>query len=171
MNEENLNFDQCLHYSAGGIVLYYKENNWNYLILHQVRKDCNKWAFPRGHIESNDSVLHTAEREIFEETGLNSLQFITHLGVEVSHFQWKNLGDEYWRNLGLNPHPLLPETQHTKINHWLLFISTTNKVQLAVNEGFIDFKWLDFNENSIKNEKILTDSQRNFLKKGLNFIS
>lgn len=59
---------------AGGIVL--NENNEIILVLNKLQY----WAFPRGHIEENETPLNAAIREIQEETGITQLELIKDLG-------------------------------------------------------------------------------------------
>jgi bis(5'-nucleosidyl)-tetraphosphatase len=72
----NNNF--CIVHSAGGIVV---KNNMHEIVL--VNNKRNTWTFPKGHIESHESALTAAKREIFEETGLKNLEFIGDLGTYI----------------------------------------------------------------------------------------
>ena len=36
------------------------------------RKGMNSWQFPQGGIDNNESPLSTAQRELFEEVGIQS---------------------------------------------------------------------------------------------------
>lgn len=40
-------------------------------ILLQLRSDTNDWGLPGGGMEMGDSFEETAQKELFEETGLN----------------------------------------------------------------------------------------------------
>lgn len=53
--------------SCGAIVYHIQNNELLYLIL---RHKAGHWAFPKGHVESNETEEETALREIKEETGL-----------------------------------------------------------------------------------------------------
>ena len=53
--------------AAGGIVTHRETNN----ILFIYRN--NKWDFPKGRIEKNESVKEAAVREVEEETGVEGL--------------------------------------------------------------------------------------------------
>lgn len=60
---------------AGGIVL----GDSGTIALVRNRKD-TLWFFPKGHVEVGESFEEAARREIQEETGLSSLEYIDTLG-------------------------------------------------------------------------------------------
>lgn len=49
-------------------------------MLMQQRTDCGSWGYAGGSVELGESVEQTAERELFEETGLKA-QKLELLGV------------------------------------------------------------------------------------------
>jgi bis(5'-nucleosidyl)-tetraphosphatase len=53
--------------SYGIIPLRKKHGNWQVLI---VKHGKGHWAFPKGHPETGEKPIETAERELREETGL-----------------------------------------------------------------------------------------------------
>lgn len=55
--------------TAGAVV--YRNNNQEieYLLL-QSTNEGNFWGFPKGHVEGDETLLETAQREIKEETSL-----------------------------------------------------------------------------------------------------
>lgn len=52
-------------YTRAGIILY----NTNDKILLVKGKQTQKWSFPKGRVEDNETVEQTALREFIEETG------------------------------------------------------------------------------------------------------
>jgi 8-oxo-dGTP pyrophosphatase MutT (NUDIX family) len=54
--------------SFGIIPLRLWSKQWQVLL---VQHHSGYWAFPKGHQELGETPLETAERELFEETGLN----------------------------------------------------------------------------------------------------
>ena len=60
--------------SAGGVVL-----NQKGLVL-VVNQHGSSWSLPKGHIDPGESALAAAKREIYEESGVQQLQFIKSLG-------------------------------------------------------------------------------------------
>ncbi len=66
-------------YTAGGIVM----NARGEVVVVNQRGD--SWSLPKGHIDEGETARMAAEREIAEETGLNSLDFIKELGSYERH--------------------------------------------------------------------------------------
>jgi diadenosine hexaphosphate hydrolase (ATP-forming) len=64
--------------TAGGIVFRRGENKQIEILLIQDAK--NRWTIPKGHIEEGESSKQTAEREISEETGLQTVKVLSWLG-------------------------------------------------------------------------------------------
>ena len=54
-------------HSAGGIII----NSRNEIVL--VQQGGVSWSFPKGHLETNETPLEAAKREISEETGIKDL--------------------------------------------------------------------------------------------------
>jgi ADP-ribose pyrophosphatase YjhB (NUDIX family) len=61
-------------YSAGGIVLNPKGE------VLVVSQNANSWSLPKGHIDSGESAVGAAKREIYEESGVRDLELIKELG-------------------------------------------------------------------------------------------
>ncbi len=64
--------------SAGGIVV---RNNPNKQILLTIYTHIKGLGFPKGHVETGETLEATAIREVTEETGLTELKVIKKLGV------------------------------------------------------------------------------------------
>lgn len=60
--------------SAGGVVLNEKGE------VLVVNQNGTSWSLPKGHLEDGESNLDAAKREIYEESGINKLEFIEKLG-------------------------------------------------------------------------------------------
>tara|TARA_B100000029_G_scaffold509142_1_gene597632 strand:+ start:213 stop:632 length:420 start_codon:yes stop_codon:yes gene_type:complete len=59
---------------AGGVVL---NKNGDVLIVNQRG---NSWSLPKGHVENGETLLETAKREIYEESGIENLIYIQKIG-------------------------------------------------------------------------------------------
>lgn len=53
--------------SCGAVIFHPSPDGLTVLLIRQKK---GHWAFPKGHREGNETELATAEREIYEETGL-----------------------------------------------------------------------------------------------------
>ncbi len=107
--------------SCGAICYRINENEKiEYLVLHQHKS--GTWSVPKGHMEPGETQVGTAEREVFEETGIRikidtgfskKLSYVLHNGnvkcvtlflaelkenpeidgSEISEFKWVCLND------------------------------------------------------------------------------
>ena len=73
--------------SIGGIVINDRGE------IAMVSNKGISWGFPKGHPETGEEPLATAEREIREETGLKGLQLVKCIGTYERHPQL-SLGKE-----------------------------------------------------------------------------
>jgi 8-oxo-dGTP pyrophosphatase MutT (NUDIX family) len=60
-----------LRLSAGVIVYRWEHGEPRYLLLRAFRN----WDFPKGMVEQGETPLAAARREVFEETGIETLRF------------------------------------------------------------------------------------------------
>lgn len=60
--------------TAGGVVL----NKKGQVLV--VNQRSNSWSLPKGHIDPGENAFEAAKREIYEESGINQLDFIKDLG-------------------------------------------------------------------------------------------
>lgn len=54
--------------SCGAVVFRKAEEKMEILLIRH--KNGGHWAFPKGHVEHEETEIETAQREIWEETGL-----------------------------------------------------------------------------------------------------
>ncbi len=66
---------------AAGAILVHAVNG-DILLLHELVED--RWSFPKGHVDSGESLRAAAEREVREETGITPTSWGEELG-EVSY--------------------------------------------------------------------------------------
>ncbi|HEY6542337.1 MAG TPA: NUDIX domain-containing protein [Ktedonobacteraceae bacterium] len=68
--------------SAGAIILREVEGQLK-IGLAQHARATKSWVLPKGHVEAGETIEQAALREIYEETGLNDVQLIKHLGTLI----------------------------------------------------------------------------------------
>ena len=68
--------------SAGAIILREIEGELKIALAHHQRTE-KAWVIPKGHVEECETIEEAALREIHEETGLDNIQLIKHLGSFV----------------------------------------------------------------------------------------
>ena len=70
--------------SAGAIVFMLKEDNENeFLILHYTY---GHWDFPKGNIELGETELEAARREIYEETNIQDIEFLSDFRRKIRYY-------------------------------------------------------------------------------------
>lgn len=66
---------QKIRFGAGGVVV----NSLTGKVL-VVNQNGNSWSLPKGGIDPDEDTLVAAQREIYEESGINQLTFVKKLG-------------------------------------------------------------------------------------------
>lgn len=117
-------------YSSGGIIAYNDHDKWKFLLLKQ--KSLNgkfaRWVAPKGGIEKNETKMDAAVREIYEESGLSNLIFVSELGDQSFNLVHKG-------------------EKSRKTVYWHLFIvKKSSRVFYNKKEGFIGYKWATITE-------------------------
>ena len=108
--------------SCGAIIYRKKDNNIKYLLIRQ--KNGEFWGFPKGHIEENETEKETAEREIFEETGLKG----------VFH-------ESFREEIGY----IIENRINKTVVYFLLEIKTKDEEKYQ-KEEIMDYKWVEEKE-------------------------
>jgi 8-oxo-dGTP pyrophosphatase MutT (NUDIX family) len=63
--------DEAIRLSAGVVVVRRAPTGWLFLMLRAYRN----WDFPKGMVESGETPLDAARREVLEETSIDRLDF------------------------------------------------------------------------------------------------
>jgi len=59
--------------NSAGFILFKDDGNRKYLLL---KHGTDYWNFPKGKLESGESDLEAAKRELKEETGINNIEIL-----------------------------------------------------------------------------------------------
>ena len=128
----------------GSTIVVLNDNNE---MLFQLRSDTKEWGFPGGAMEIGESLEQTAERELFEETGLkaSSFKFVDILSGKNLYFKYPN-GDEVY-------------------NVICVYLAEGTSGQLAINDGeSLDLKYFSVNELPSKlDERAKTIIEKHFI--------
>ncbi|XOU94639.1 MAG: bis(5'-nucleosyl)-tetraphosphatase [Candidatus Kerfeldbacteria bacterium] len=109
--------------SAGAIIYYNDNGELKFLLLQYIGK---YWEYARGHVESGESKIDTARREISEETGLKNLNF-------VEGFQTKSVFQYEYK-----------KKKHSK--EVVLFLAESKSNKVKISHEHIGFVWLSAKE-------------------------
>jgi len=74
--------------SAGGVVMNQKGE------ILVVNQRGTSWSLPKGHIEEGEDQITAAKREVYEESGINQLEFIHELGSYQRYKIGKDGGED-----------------------------------------------------------------------------
>jgi 8-oxo-dGTP pyrophosphatase MutT (NUDIX family) len=84
------------------------------------------WDFPKGHVEEGESEEQTARREIGEETGISSLEFVPGFRERIS-YSFRCAG-------GLVP------------KHVIFFLAKTEAQEVRISGEHMGFEWLGYDD-------------------------
>ena len=118
--------------SSGGIVI----NNGKLILVFQNKSQT--WNFPKGHVKENETLLETAKREIFEESGVKNLTFIKKLGsytrgTKNNPTLQKKITIFQFTTTQTNLQPLDPENPEAK---WVLIEKAVDLLDYKKDKNF-----------------------------------
>lgn len=124
------------------------ENKWVY-VRHNERKT---WEIPGGHRETGESIISTAERELFEETGAKQFQLTPIGDYVVENIINKQFGRLYYARV-----IELGELLNSEIAELRLFDDLPENLTYPDIQPHLFRKTLQFLQETTSNEGITHD--------------
>lgn len=125
------------HLTAGAFI-YCKSENKFLVLFH---KDLQMYLYPGGHVDKEDkSILETAKRELYEETGIDKYSLLAISNEELVPF------DIDTHFISFNERVNMPGHYHFDFRY-LFLIEKTDNIIFDANE-FNKFKWISIDELS-----------------------
>ena len=119
-----------------GIILINNENK----IFVGKRKDnpIDKWQMPQGGVNKNENFINAMKRELFEETGVKSIEILKELDGWFEYELPKNLLGIIWKG-----------RFRGQKQKWFIAKFTGNEKEINLNTEnpeFIEWKWVKMDE-------------------------
>ena len=119
-----------------GIILLNSENK----VFVGKRRDnpIDKWQMPQGGVDQNEEYLDAMKRELFEETGVKSIEIIKELNNWYTYELPKKLVGVVWKG-----------KFRGQKQKWYLVKFIGNDSEIDLNTGkpeFIEWKWVEIDE-------------------------
>ena len=108
--------------SCGALIFRNESGKRLFLLLHYAG---GHWDFPKGHVEKGEGEEQTALREIGEETGITSLEFIPGFREEISYSFRHNTGEEAQKRVAF-------------------FLARTGEKLVRLSDEHVGFAWLPY---------------------------
>lgn len=143
-----------LKHRSYGIILFHKfPRSMKFLILKHKK---GHWAFPKGHGEKNERKIDTAKRELYEETGIKDINFLSRKVFLKEKYKYYNRLNQ----------------KVDKIVEYFIAEALNDKVTIC-NHEIMNYKWLSLNlaEKKItflQGKKLLLEANKIILKKRKN---
>ncbi|MGI0021619.1 MAG: bis(5'-nucleosyl)-tetraphosphatase [Nitrososphaeraceae archaeon] len=132
--------------SAGFILITddFKTDDYSVLLLHYTS---GHWDFPKGNIETNETELEAATRELQEETGIESFRVIPNFRFVIDY--------EYTRMTRLISKQVT------------LFLASTGVRKVKISHEHIGYSWV---KKSDATNQLTYKNAKNALKQAINFL-
>ena len=129
---------------SAGVILFNKAEDIQFLLL---KYPSGHWDFVKGNIEEGEEEEETVKRELFEETGINSLQIHQEFNEKVEYNYYKK-----------------NRKVHKIVSYYL---AETDQKEIKLSFEHLDSKWSDYEDLM----KLITfENSREILKKGNELI-
>ena len=129
---------------SAGVILFNKTEGIQFLIL---KYPSGHWDFVKGNIEEGEKEEETVKRELFEETGINSLQIHQGFNEKVEYNYYKK-----------------DRKVHKIVSYYL---AETDQKEIKLSDEHLDSKWSDYEDLM----KLITfENSREILNKGNKLI-
>jgi bis(5'-nucleosidyl)-tetraphosphatase len=120
-----LDDDMINERSSGAVICSFNKESEKveFLLLHYAS---GHWDFPKGNIEFGEDEVQAAYREIFEETGIQSVHFLEDFKKKIQY--------HYRRGHGLIRKEVI------------FYLGMTNTREIILSNEHIGYAWKDYDE-------------------------
>mgnify|MGYP003952562367 FL=1 len=119
-----------------GVVLLNSDNK--VFVGKRIDNPVNFWQMPQGGVNDNENLLYAANRELKEETGVESVKFIKEIDNWLTYELPKNLLGKIWKG-----------KYRGQKQKWFImrFVGDEEEINIKTkNAEFKEWKWIDVNQ-------------------------
>jgi len=119
-----------------GVVLLNSDNK--VFVGKRIDNPVNFWQMPQGGVDDNENLLYAANRELKEETGVESVKFIKEIDNWLTYELPKNLLGKIWKG-----------KYRGQKQKWFImrFVGDEEEINIKTkNAEFKKWKWIDVNQ-------------------------
>ena len=119
-----------------GVVLLNSNNK--VFVGKRIDNPVNFWQMPQGGVNDNENLLYAANRELKEETGVESVKFIKEIDNWLTYELPKNLLGKIWKG-----------KYRGQKQKWFImrFVGDEEEINIKTkNAEFKEWKWIDVNQ-------------------------
>ena len=119
-----------------GIVLLNSDNK--VFVGKRIDNPVNFWQLPQGGVDKNEDLLSAANRELKEETGVESVKLIKEIDNWLTYELPKNLLGKIWKG-----------KYRGQKQKWFIMRFVGNEEEINIktkNAEFKEWKWIDVNQ-------------------------
>ena len=129
---------------SAGVVLFNRAEGLQFLVL---KYPSGHWDFVKGNIEQGEKEKETVKRELFEETGINSITLHKGFNEKVEYHYYKKT-----------------KRVHKIVSYYL---AETEQKDVKISSEHLDYEWEGY-DNVLK--LITFDNSKDILRKGSQLI-